>query len=39
MTVNQMFLGANKVSFEANEITGKLVDFDNESYYKITNSE
>ena len=39
MTVDQMFLGANKVSIEANEIKGKLVDFDNERYYKITNSD
>ncbi len=37
MAVKQMFIGTNKVSFEANEIKGKLVDFDNESYYKISN--
>lgn len=39
MTVNQVFLGTNKVSFEANEIKGQLVEFDNESYYKISNSD
>jgi hypothetical protein len=39
MTANQVFLGANKLSFEANEIKGQLVDFDNESYFKISNSD
>ncbi len=33
MTVDQMFLGSNKLSFEAIEIKGDLMNFDNESYY------
>lgn len=37
MIVNQMFLGTHKASFEANEIKGKQIVFDNENYYKISN--
>ncbi len=37
MKVNNIFLGANKVSFERDEIKGKQIVFDNENYYKISN--
>ncbi|WP_282056904.1 hypothetical protein [Maribacter luteus] len=34
-----MYLGKNIASFEADKIKGELVNFDNESYYKISNSD
>ncbi|MGB5499417.1 MAG: hypothetical protein WBM77_10855, partial [Maribacter sp.] len=39
MRADPIFLGTNKASFKANEIKGKLVNFDNEDYYKISNSD
>ena len=32
-----MYIGDKEASFEVNEITGKLVEIGNESYYKISN--
>ncbi len=39
MTVDQMFIGKNKFSIEAKEIKGKQIVFENENYYKISNSD
>ncbi len=34
-----IFIGNNKSSFETEEIKGELIDFENENYYKISNSD
>ena len=39
MSKNQIFIGKNKASFGTKEIKGKLIYFDNENYYKISNSD
>ena len=39
MSKNQIYIGNNKTSFEAKEIEGNLISFDNENYYKISNSD
>jgi len=39
MSKNQIYIGNNKTSFEAKEIKGNLISFDNENYYKISNSD
>ena len=39
MSKNQIFIGNNKTSFETKEIKGDLISFDNENYYKISNSD
>jgi len=38
MSKSDLYIGNNKASFEQSEITGKFVKFDNENYYKISNS-
>ncbi len=38
-TYKSIFLGKNKASFEAEEIKGELISFDNEDYYKISNND
>ncbi len=37
MSASQIYIGNNKTSFETKEISGKLISFDNENYYKISN--
>ena len=37
MSKNPIYIGNNKTSFETKEISGKLISFDNENYYKISN--
>jgi len=39
MSKNQIYIGNNKSSFETEEIKGELIDFENENYYKISNSD
>ncbi|WKK65123.1 hypothetical protein [Lutimonas zeaxanthinifaciens] len=39
MSKNQIFLGQTESSFDSKEITGKLISFENENYYKIKNSD
>ena len=39
MSKNQIFIGSNEACFTAKEIKGELVNFDNENYYKISNSD
>ena len=39
MSKNQIYIGNNETSFEAKEIKGNLISFDNENYYKISNSD
>jgi len=39
MSENQIHIGSNPASFDENEIKGKLVTFENENYYKISNSD
>jgi len=39
MSKNQIYLGNNKTSFEEREIKGELIYFENENYYKISNSD
>jgi hypothetical protein len=39
MSVNQIYVGNNKTSFEAREIKGELISFENENYYKISNND
>jgi len=39
MSKNQIYIGNNKTSFDAKEIKGKLISFDGENYYKISNSD
>jgi len=38
MSVNQIYIGENKFSVQTNEITGKSIFINNESFYKISNS-
>jgi hypothetical protein len=37
MTKNSIFIGEKEAQFNEHEIEGKLVDFENEKYYKISN--
>ena len=37
MSKNSIYVGSNLASFEENEITGELISFENENYYKISN--
>ena len=39
MSKNQIYIGNNITSFEEREIKGELIYFDNENYYKISNSD
>lgn len=39
MTRNQIYIGNKPATFEEKEVKGKLINFDNESYYKISNSD
>ena len=39
MSKNQIFIGSNEACFTAKEIKGELVNFENENYYKISNSD
>ena len=39
MNKNQIYLGQTETSFETKEITGALISFENENYYKIENSD
>ena len=39
MSKNQIYIGNNKTSVETKEINGDLISFDNENYYKISNSD
>ena len=39
MSANQIYVGNNKTSFEAKEIKGELIFFENENYYKISNND
>lgn len=39
MSQNEIFIKNNEASFRAKEIKGELVTFENESYYKISNSD
>ncbi len=39
MHKNEIFVGNNKTFFESKEIEGKLISFDSENYYKISNSD
>ena len=39
MNQNKIYIGDKEASFEAKEVTGKLINFDNENYYKISNSD
>jgi hypothetical protein len=38
MNSNSIYLGKQKASFESKQVKGELVRFDNETYYKIYNS-
>ncbi|PQJ72584.1 hypothetical protein [Polaribacter butkevichii] len=38
MTNKTIFLGKNKADFQAQEVKGEMINFDNEVYYKIANS-
>ena len=39
MRKNEIFVGDNKTFFETKEVEGKLISFDNENYYKISNND
>ncbi|MFK8059810.1 MAG: hypothetical protein AB8B78_06940 [Polaribacter sp.] len=39
MTKNTIYLGNNKINNQSLEVTGELLNFDNEVYYKISNSD
>jgi hypothetical protein len=39
MNQTKIYIGDNEASFDVKEITGKLINFDNESYYKISNAD
>ena len=39
MSINQIYVGNNKTAFESKEIKGKLIFFENENYYKISNND
>ena len=38
MTHNSIFLGKNKADFMTHEVKGAMINFENEAYYKIENS-
>ncbi|WP_165730703.1 hypothetical protein [Polaribacter sp. 20A6] len=38
MTKKTIFLGNNKAAFKAQEVKGEMINFENEVYYKISNS-
>ena len=38
MTKKTIFLGNNKAAFKAQEVKGEMMNFENEVYYKISNS-
>jgi hypothetical protein len=38
MTKKTIYLGKNKADFQTQEVKGEMINFDNEVYYKITNS-
>lgn len=38
MNINPIYVGTAKTNFKKNEIKGKLVSIDNETFYKISNS-
>ena len=38
MKTNPIYIGNNESHFDVNEVTGKLINFEKESYYKISNS-
>ena len=37
MSKNSIYLGDKKATFELKEVNGKLINFDNENYYRISN--
>ena len=39
MSTNKIYIGAKQASFETKEIEGKPIEFENENYYKISNSD
>ena len=39
MTPKTVYIGKNKASFNSNDVKGELVTIENESYYKISNSD
>ena len=39
MNHNNIYIGNNKIASDPKEIKGKLISFENENYYKITNSD
>ncbi len=39
MSKNQIYIGNKKAAFDAKEIKGNLIAFENENYYKISNSD
>ena len=39
MTKKTIFLGKNKADYQTQEVKGKMMNFDNEVYYKISNSD
>ncbi|WP_445957030.1 hypothetical protein [Yeosuana sp.] len=39
MNHSKIYIGNNEASFKTKDITGKLVSFDNEGYYKIQNND
>ncbi len=39
MSKTEVFIGHQQANFESGAIEGKLIDFDNEKYYKISNSD
>ena len=38
MSKNQIYLGQTETSFDTKEITGKLISFENENYYRIESN-
>ena len=38
MTKKTIYLGKNKADFQSQEVKGEMMSFENEAYYKITNS-
>ncbi|HMC01505.1 MAG TPA: hypothetical protein VKN14_10770, partial [Flavobacteriaceae bacterium] len=39
MKKNQIYIGSIPATFEEKEVKGKLITFENEDYYKISNSD
>ncbi|GAA4891740.1 hypothetical protein GCM10023311_15190 [Flaviramulus aquimarinus] len=39
MNNNTIYIGDKKASFEAKKVEGNIINFDNENYYKISNSD